>query len=167
MPPPPRNDSKIVAIVLVVVIIVVVVPTILGFVLYLMVSDVIVTPSNTRPVVTFASISKAGAPPSNNTVSFSVAGASEPISAFSSFKVQITKDGAPLSATAQTLYANQIITFGSSTVRLIVRDLAGEGKLTGGDMFSIYGMGESHNWKFSLIWAADGSEIQSASWQTP
>ncbi len=168
VPQPPRNDSKIVAIVVVVVVLVIIVPTVAAFVLYSMVSGLLESDGNpTRPVVTFTSITKGGTPPNNHTASWTVAGASEPISYFSSFKVQITRDGSPLVGIAQTIRSNQIMTFGSSTVELIVHDLAGEGRLTGGDTFLVYGMTETHNWKLSLIWSADGSEIGARSWATP
>ena len=118
----------------------------------------------TRPVIVFAQQTKAGIGTSFTTV-WAVEGASEPISLFASYKVQLQMDGIPLVATAQSLVANTNIKFG--TVTLIVRDLAGEGKLTAGDSFLVYGMTTDHDWKFSLIWSADANEIASKSWSTP
>jgi hypothetical protein len=75
-------------------------------------------------------------------------------------------DGNPLSIPAITLQAGTFIAFGS-TVKLIIQDLGGEGRLTSGDVFRIYGMNGTHTWKFSLIWASDGSQISASQWSTP
>ena len=160
-----RKDQEAVSPVIA-TILMVAITVVLAAVLYVMVSGLLGGGTTTRPVITFASLSKGGTPPTNHTATWSLAGASEPISVFAAFKVQITKDGSPLVATAQAMAANSKIVFGT-TVTLIVRDLAGEGKLTGGDTFLVYGMGEPGSWKFSLIWSADGGELQSASWSTP
>jgi hypothetical protein len=122
-------------------------------------------PTTNRPLVTFTAPVKGGGT-WNYTVTFSVAGASEPTSTFASFRAQIQMDNTPLVATSQGLVANRIISFGTS-VKLVVRDFAGDGNLNGQDSFLIYGMTVGHTWKFSLIWVADGGEVNSSNWSTP
>ncbi len=160
-----RKDQEAVSPVIA-TILMVAITVVLAAVLYVMVSGLLGGGTGaTKPVITFsANIGKTGTSP-NISATFTIAGAGEPISAFSSYKVQIQKDNTPLATTAMPLSANSIISFGTSTVKLIMRDLGGEGKLTTGDPVEVYGMTSPGNWRFSLLWS-DGSEIQSASWST-
>ena len=86
------------------------------------------------------------------------------LESFSAWKGAFLRDGQVLSP-PRTLVENTIIPLGAN-VNLIVTDGDGNGKLTPGDTFFFYGMPMDHNWRFSLVWGADGSEIQSASWAT-
>ena len=160
---PPKKDNTLAAIIIVVVVLVIVLPTVLAGLLYWMVAAPIAV--NHNPRITFGGISGAGNSP-NFTASWIVSVAAEPTSAFTSFKGQILMDGVSLTATPVTISAGAIIQFGTS-VRLIVTDFAGEGKLTAWDEFLVYGMSGVHSWSFHLLWAADGTLIQTTGWTTP
>jgi hypothetical protein len=153
--------------IVIVTVVIVVIATVVGAaILYILTSGIIIDGGGpTRPIVTFQAPVKSGGS-SNLTANITVAGVSSPISTFSAFKGQISMDGVPLAATAITLQAGTIIAFGS-TVKLIIRDLGGEGRLTTGDLFRIYGMTGTHAWRFSLIWASDGSQISASQWNSP
>lgn len=116
--------------------------------------------------LTFSSAYASGTPPSNHTASWMVAYISCPfISSFASFKAATFMNWTPLGSLT-TIVANATLSFGTE-VKVMVTDTDGNGKLTAGDRFFIYGMSEPRIWRFSLIWAADGSEIEAASWSTP
>jgi len=159
-----RKDQEAVSPVIA-TILMVAITVVLAAVLYVMVSGILGGGAgSTKPYLTFsAAISQGGADP-NKTASFTVASSGEPVSPFSSYKVQVLQDSATLATQAVTLTANTILSFGTSTVKLKVSDLGGEGKLNAGDIFMVYGMSGSHNYRLSLLWAADGSEIQNAEW---
>ena len=160
-----RKDQEAVSPVIA-TILMVAITVVLAAVLYVMVSGLLGGGAGgTRPVVTFASSVPTGGLSPNITATISIAESGEPKSAFTSFKGQILMDSNPLVAQAQTLATGTIISFGA-TVKVIVHDLAGEGKLTSGDTIFVYGMTSSHQWKFSLIWASHGGQIQTASWST-
>ena len=161
-----RKDQEAVSPVIA-TILMVAITVVLAAVLYVMVSGILGGGTgSTKPYITFsAQITKAGTDP-NLTASFSIASAGDPISTYSSYKVQMLQDSSTLATTAQTLAAGSIVSFGSSTVKLKVTDIGGEGKLTNGDIFLVYGMTTGHAMRLSLIWASDGSEVQQSNWQT-
>ena len=161
-----RKDQEAVSPVIA-TILMVAITVVLAAVLYVMVSGLLGGGTGgTKPVITFnANVPVEGTAP-NRTATVTLAGVGEPVSAFSAFKGQISKDGSTLVTTAVTLASNTVLSFGS-TVKVIIRDLAGEGKLTQGDSIFVYsmgGVGFTGTFRFSLIWGNDGSEIQSASW---
>jgi flagellin-like protein len=160
-----RKDQEAVSPVIA-TILMVAITVVLAAVLYVMVSGILGGGTgSTKPYITFsASITQTGVSPTIN-ATWTIASAGDPISAFSAYKVQMLQDGSTLVATAQALVAGSTLSFGA-TVKLKVSDLGGEGKLTAGDIFLASGMSSGHLYKMSLIWGADGSEVQSAQWQT-
>ena len=158
-----RKDQEAVSPVIA-TILMVAITVVLAAVLYVMVSMFTNIQPETRPVVTFGPIKTEAPSLDNATASWELAGISKGDTLFSSYKVVILMDDAPLT-TAQKLQQNTIIPSGG-TVRLIVRDLGGEGYLSIGDRFLVYGMGPGHSWTFSLIWGNDNSEIQDQSWDS-
>ena len=117
-----------------------------------------------KPFVIFASINKGGTPPDNHTATWSVVATSNALD-FAFYSVEIFMDGISL-GTAQYLVEGSNIPLGG-TVFFRAMDLGGEGNLSAGDTFSVYGMGESHGWVFHLIWTPDGSDVQTTMWNTP
>lgn len=153
-------------IVAVTVVIVVIASVVGAAILYILTAGVIIDgQGSARPYVAFQTPVKGGSS-SNLTANITVVGVSDPISTFAGFKGQVSMDGVPLSTIAVTLQTGTIIAFGP-TVKLIIKDIGGEGKLTSGDIFRIYGMNGAHAWRFSLIWASDGSQISAIQWNTP
>ena len=80
---------------------------------------------------------------------------------YSSYKASMYEDGTALGP-VQTLAPNATISF-TLNVTLIVTDEEGDGKLTAGDEFTVYGLTGMHSWRFALLWS-DGSEICSQTW---
>jgi len=105
-----------------------------------------------------------GTSPDNRTGNLIVVNVECPFNVgFDSYEVSIIMNGTSLGQI--TIAESTIMSFGPN-VRLIVNDIDGSGKLSAGDKFLIYGMGELHHWVFNLIWAADGSWLNQASWYT-
>jgi len=116
----------------------------------------------TKPIVTFTGTSIAGTDP-NITVNWTVAGASEEFP-FSAYRIQLLMDGVPRTATGLHLSANVIMSF--DVARAVVNDSDGDGKLSGGDGFMVYGMSSGRTWAFYLIWDADSDKVRPHSWST-
>ncbi len=155
-----RKDQEAVSPVIA-TILMVAITVVLAAVLYVMVSIFAQQQVIRKPVVTFAGVETDNPEPGNFTATWNVAGVSESDTSFTDYRAVVSMDGAPLTV-AQTLSPDAIMSFG--TVKLIVRDLGGEGRFSGGDSFLVYGMGAGHSWKLSLIWGDDASELQSQSW---
>jgi flagellin-like protein len=141
-------------------ILMVAITVVLAAVLYVMVSGLLGGGSTTRPYITFGAVTPGGS--GTNLTEYWTIADSNPPNAYSAYKIQVLKDGNPLAATAQTITQNIWITFG--TIKVKVTDVGGEGKLTGGDRFDVVGMTTGSTYVLSLIWAADGAELQTKTW---
>jgi flagellin-like protein len=146
-------------------ILMVAITVVLAAVLYVMVSVIITPPDPGKPVMTFGNFESGSQGTNNYTASWSVAGIDKTDTRFSQYKIALLMDNAPLTTTAQLLLPNTIISFGS-TVKVLVRDLGGEGKMSVGDSFLVYGMTAGHGWRLALLWASDSGEVQHQSWST-
>jgi flagellin-like protein len=146
-------------------ILMVAITVVLAAVLYVMVSMIITQPNQDKPVMSFANFESGAQGTNNYTASWNVAGIDKSDTKFNQYKVALLMDNAPITAIAQPLLPNTIISYGS-TVKVLVRDLGGEGKMSAGDSFLVYGMTAGHGWRLSLLWASDSGEVQHMSWST-
>jgi hypothetical protein len=149
-------------IVVIVVLVVVIVPIVASAILYVMVSGLIGgdgTPP--RPYVAI-SLEQGGSDP-NSTANLTVTGVSTPYS-FSEYRMQISMDGNL--AGSHTPSPGVIVTFGGAA-EVIVIDRGTSGRLDTGDIFRVFGLGGAHTWRFAIVWASDGTTVQTATWATP
>jgi hypothetical protein len=161
---PPKRDNVVWIIVLVVVL-AITIPAILAGVLYVMVSGLISVPGTQKPFVTFGGITKVNA----LTWTFSVASAS-PAVAPSNYKINFGLGGTVGTAVNMGMSGQNVsVTTGSfpATVGLEWTDLGGENTVNAGDLFtitfpSVPTAGTALS--FYLLYA-DGSQIQSLTWQ--
>ncbi len=117
----------------------------------------------TRPSVAFSAVSRDGSPPLNYSANWTVTSASTPLFGIPAYYVEIYVDG-NLSGW-ENLSAGVILWLGPS--RMIVRSSGTHGLLDIGTSFLIYSLTAPHDWRLSLRWKMDGSEVLSASWSTP
>ncbi len=161
-----RRPSIVVILLVIAVTVVVIVATLAWYLIQLSPQVECTCPGDPCVPVAFAPPSKSGTPPGNHTASWAVVHMECPfITSFASFEASIYMNGTPLGA-LRTIVANTTISFGTDA-KLIVTDTDGNGKLTLGDRFLVYGMSEPRIWRFFLIWAVDTSELQEISWSTP
>jgi len=146
-------------------ILMVAITVVLAAVLYVMVSMFTHQAIENKPIVTWGNVESGLQGPNNYTASWTLAGIDRTDTKFSDYKIVMLMDKAPLTSIAQPLVQDSIISFGS-TVKVIVRDLGGEGRLTIGDSFLVYGMMAGHSWQMSLLWSSDAGQVQSQSWAT-
>lgn len=147
-------------------ILMVAITVVLAAVLYVMVSGLITPVGGNKPLITFGTVSQDG------NATFSVAGAT-PIVSAASYRVNLKAGAVTGTATAMPTSGNFVtVTISSVTYRIYWTDLAGDANLNPGDSFRVTGAATTLSpagtaFEFSLIWANDGSLIQSASWTIP
>lgn len=108
-----------------------------------------------------------GGDPSNYTSAFEVVvGPQSGFENLSGFEAKIMRDHQSLGAHPLTLSAGRLIRF-SSNVTLSFTDVEGNGRLTSGDEFFVFGMMGVHEWNFQLIYRPWGSLEGSVFWITP
>jgi len=146
-------------------ILMVAITVVLAAVLYVMVSMLLQRNVENKPVVTFAGATTGMQAPDNYTASWTLAGIDRTDTKFSSYKIALLMDNVPVTVDSQPLVPNTAISFGTA-VKVFVRDIGGEGSLTVGDMFLVYGMSAGHTWQLSLLWSNGSGEVQSQSWAT-
>ena len=147
-------------------ILMVAITVVLAAVLYVMVSGLITPVGGNKPLVTFAAVSQ-----SNGNATFDIAGAT-PIESASSYKVNLkvgTTTGVAIAMpTTGGNFANVVV--GTTTYRVYWTDLAGERNLNPGDSFRVTGnnipLTAQTTFVFYLVWATDGSSVQSTTWTT-
>jgi len=118
-----------------------------------------------RPVVKFSTVTKDGTPPFNNTANWTVAEVSGPAYTLNSYGVTVAEDGNTLTAYPLNLTAGYAMAYGA-IVRVLFGDLGGDGVLTVGDSFLVYGMLEPHAWSLALLWWHDSTILAWANWTT-
>ena len=153
-----RKDDQAVSPVIA-TILMVAITVVLAAVLYVMVSGLISGPGASKPFVTFSSATVQG-----TNVTFTVASASI-ASTLNSYKVNILQDTVAVGTGAQTLVSGATgMTFGA--IKVVYTDISGNGQLKSGDIVKITGLSTGHAYQFVLIWASDGSSLQTVSWNT-
>ena len=151
-----RKDDQAVSPVIA-TILMVAITVVLAAVLYVMVSGLIAGPGTSKPFVTFSTPVVAG-----NTTTFTVASASQS-AALTSYKGNLLTNGVAGTPVTLTSGAGGM-TFG--TVKVFYTDISGNGNLKSGDVLKAMGQTSGRSYQFVLIWASDGSSLQSVSWST-
>ena len=147
-------------------ILMVAITVVLAAVLYVMVSGLITPVGGNKPLVTFSAVTQDG------NASFSVAG-SQPVAPAASYRVNLRAGTTTGTAVAMPTTTGTFVTVtvGSNTYRVYWTDLAGEKNLNPGDEFRVTGVNtiltSGTAFRFFLIWAQDGGEVQTQSWTTP
>jgi len=132
-------------------ILMVAITVVLAAVLYVMVTNIITTPPERKPSVVLGILDcDANACEGRVTTA-------QPATALTQFRVTVTVDGAPVIAPT-TLAANTNITGGGMTFRYT--DIGGEGKMTGGDSFTLNGLAPDVTYEVSFLWR-DGTVVES------
>lgn len=114
-----------------------------------------------KPVITLSGVSVTG-----TTAQVSVVGASSayPLSAYEiNLVVNSTSAG---TAVILTSSGTMTIVAGSHTYNLTYLDISGNGQLKAGNRITVSGLVKSTAYQLVLIWAADGSQIQTQYWST-
>lgn len=151
-----RKDQEAVSPVIA-TILMVAITVVLAAVLYVMVAGLIGGGGTSRPAVTLDSARSTG----TNSWKVAIADASQTVS-LGSYKamLQRTTSGTTTTLVSATTVVNGAI--GSSgSVFLNYTDLTGDGKLNGGDYFTVQGASTGSTYTVILIWAADNSQLTS------
>jgi len=142
-------------------ILMVAITVVLAAVLYVMVSGLISGPTTTKPVVTFGSLSVTSA-----SAQFQVAGAT-PIVAITSYKFNLQVNGTTATTAVSLAAGSNSIQVGAITYTVTYTDISGNGNLKPGDIIKVTpptGRALTGNYLFILLWASDGSSIQTQAW---
>ena len=121
--------------------------------------------ASTQPVIGFSQAAADGGPPFNSTATWNVASTSQQTYEFPSYRVLLMRGSQRLTPSPQRLQADALLSLGLASM-LIVRDLDGNGNLTVGDIFSVYGLEGSYSWNLTLWWSPQDIIISSARWDT-
>lgn len=167
--PPPRRDNLPLVLIIVLVVLILV-PTVFAAILYVMVADLTRPTPERPPQVTLSSVTQDC--PAGCSATISVAGVSSTLSA-AHFMLNLR--AGPRVGTAVAMPATgggfaSVLVEGTS-YRVYWTDLSADGHLNPGDAFRVTGnnasLPPSTPFTFYLVWSADGTYIQSASWTTP
>ncbi len=148
-----RKDEKAVSPVIA-TILMVAITVVLAAVLYVMVTGLIGGGGTQPPTVSFGP-AEATAVAREYTVD--VAGVDRAVT-LTSFQVVLQNTtGTPSTMFTAALAGGSVGTSGGVT--LLYEDLNGDGKLTGGDFFTVQGVGNPNSYNIILLWKASGSRI--------
>lgn len=153
-------------------ILLVAIAVVLAAMIYFMASALLQSPGANTPYVTFASPTRI---PSgitgreNYSIQVADASRSAPFDAYK-FNLMVENKTAPTAVAVEASSQPAPIVVNGIPYRVVWNDAGGGGMLNAGDTFTVSGNGAplpvSMHFAFYLIWAADGSAIQTAQFQT-
>lgn len=171
MPTTLRKDRRAVT-PIVAEILLVAIAVVLAAMIYFMASALLQSPGANTPYVTFGSpvrIPSGATGRENYSVPVADASRSAP---FDAYKFNLMVEGRPASAAVAVASTGQPapIVVNGTAYRVVWNDAGGGGMLNAGDTFTVSGNGvplpSRTHFVFYLIWASDGSAIQTAAFQT-
>lgn len=153
-------------------ILLVAIAVVLAAVIYIMASGLLQAPGANKPYVTFAAPVRIAAGTTGlANYSIQVADVSASV-AYGSYKVNLAVEDTIYSAAVPVAASGQpaSLVANGTAYRIVWNDAGGDGMLNAGDTFVVSGNGvplpANVHFRFYLIWVADGSAIQTASFLT-
>lgn len=157
-PPQKRNHTA-----LIIVVVVLVSVPVMAAILYVMTSGLTYDGGTSKPVVTFGSLSVTA-----HRATFPVTGAT-PVVFLDSYKFNLMSNGVWGTIAVSLTSGPNTVNVGTTSFWVNYTDVSGNGNLKAGDIFQVQAQPAgallpSGPYQFVLLWASDGSSVQTQSW---